>query len=467
MLFRSGAGRTCAAFPELNPIIGYDAFKARDFFRSWKFDSEVEHTLDEDTLLRFGFAHTSARLGDREAVGYYPMQNAAAETTRLFARLEHQFDNDDSLHLQWYGNYAVRHLPHITARYDYYENDLEAQYNFTPHDDHDVSVGGNLRWLHTTSSNDQPIGEIVFRDDAFDEYWAGLFAVDRWTLTDRLTLETQARLDRYSGTHTDWSARSAFLYAIDEPQNHIVRVGASRGYRTAGVMVRETGLSSFSPMPGVLPSTFTFVPPVEKLKNETTYALETGYSGQLSDRLALRIDAYYQRMDHFIGATNTTVDMFGFPFSTVMFENQRGANAYGAECELTYAFKQANISAWYAYNELHTDVKDADIRSYMPSLHKAGLRLRYSLDDQWTAAANYAYNNVININDITTPFIRAKTFNRIDLTLSRKLGKNAGEFMLGVADLFNETSDPFGEINALTSYETPGRTFFARLQISF
>ena len=463
----AGAGRMDAAFPDLNPLIGFDAFKPRDFFHSWKFDSEFENKIDDDTLVRFGIAHSSARFGDRESVGFFPRQTASSEITRLFARLEHQFDNDDSLHLQWYGNYAVRHLPHITARYDYYENDLEAQYNFTPHDDHDVSVGGNLRWLHTTSSNDQPIGEIVFRDDAFDEYWAGLFAVDRWTLTDRLTLETQARLDRYSGTHSDWSARSALIYALDDRHDHTVRVGASRGFRNAGLMVRQTSLASFSAVPGLLPPMFTFLPPAKELKNETTYALEAGYSGKLSDRLTLRIDAYYQRMEHFIGARSATVDMLGVPITTTTYENQRGANAYGAESELTYAFNNADLTAWLASNQLSTDDGDADLRAYRPARYKAGLRLRYAIEPTLTLAANYAYNTAIRVNNVSGPFEDAESFSQLDLTLAKAFPKNAGELMLGVSDLFNQTRGPIYDINTFTSFETPGRTFFLRLQLYF
>lgn len=61
----------------------------------------------------------------------------------------------------------------------------------------------------------------------------------------------------------------------------------------------------------------------------------------------------------------------------------------------------------------------------------------------------------------------AKTFNQLDLTLSRKLGNGSGEVMLGVTDLFNQTRGPIGDVNTFTSHETPGRTFFARFQVNF
>ncbi len=136
-----------------------------------------------------------------------------------------------------------------------------------------------------------------------NEYWAGIFRRGPMaTSPTALHLESQARLDRYSGTQTDWAARSALLYAIDETHNHIVRIGASRGYRTG----RTDGTSNpvvklLFLCPAFLPSMFTVVPADKKLKNETTCALEAGYTGRLSllgPPSQCGLDAYFQRMDH-------------------------------------------------------------------------------------------------------------------------------------------------------------------------
>jgi hypothetical protein len=135
--------------------------------------------------------------------------------------------------------------------------------------------------------------------------------------------------------------------------------------------------------------------------------------------------------------------------------------------ELIYAFDHADVSAWYAYNELHTDDIIGDIRAFKPARHKAGIKTRYHIDDRWTAAAFFSYNDALHVNGATSPFADAETFSQLDLTLSRKLGNNAGEFMIGVSDLLNETQGPISDINTFTMFETPGRTFFARLQLYF
>jgi hypothetical protein len=59
------------------------------------------------------------------------------------------------------------------------------------------------------------------------------------------------------------------------------------------------------------------------------------------------------------------------------------------------------------------------------------------------------------------------SFHRLDLTLSRKVAEGNGEFMIGVADVLNKTTDPVFDTGYLTALETPGRIFFCRLQIKF
>ena len=58
-------------------------------------------------------------------------------------------------------------------------------------------------------------------------------------------------------------------------------------------------------------------------------------------------------------------------------------------------------------------------------------------------------------------------FHRLDLTLARTFADNRGEFMVGVADVLNKTREPGYDVNYFTSYETPGRMFFARFQYRF
>lgn len=451
----AGAGRMESAFPVLDPLIGFSSFRARDYFRSLKFDTEATYRYSEQTAFSFGAAHSQNDFGDRDTLGYFPRKDEQSDVTRLFARVDHDFDSDTHGHLQWFGNYISSHIPHLINRYSYYQNDLEAQIDFKPVPDHHVSIGGNLRWTHITSGNLTQVNEVVFSESAFDEYGAGLFAVDRWKITDRLTLERQARIDHFSKTSTDWSARSALLYALDEHDQHILRFGFARAYRSAATMVRETTLVS---MGGAF-QTYTG----REVGNEHTYSIEAGYTGRLTENCMLRVDGYYQRMENFLGASTT---MLG-PVALSTLDNYGGADSHGIEAELSYDLRNAKVTAWYAYNELNTDNSAEVVRAYFPSRHKAGVRFLYDLDEHWTFAANYAYNDIIHLNASESPFREADMFHQFDLTLSRQFAQGRGEWMFGVSDVLNKVQHPVYDVTTFTSFETPGRTFFTRLQWRF
>ena len=81
---------------------------------------------------------------------------------------------------------------------EYLQNDIEGQINFKLADNHTISAGGNIRWNRIQTDNYSQIGENILGDD--DEYWGGFFLMDSWSVTDRLTLEGQGRVDHYSET---------------------------------------------------------------------------------------------------------------------------------------------------------------------------------------------------------------------------------------------------------------------------
>lgn len=453
---QAGAGQTVSSIPVLNDSIGFSSFRARDFARVWRFSNEFAYDYSEDTRLGFGLGYTNSERGDRELSGQQPMADGSANATRLFGRVEHSFDPETQGYLQWFGHYSVVHAPETIKRYAYYENDLEGQLQFPGGDAHALTVGGNVRWTRITNeANDDGFG-VYFADSRYDEYWAGFYLVDRYTLTDRLTLESQGRLDHYSESGYDWSLRLAGLYALDEAGDHVARLGVARAFRAPAVMLRALRMSSRG--------LFNLVANPEELDNESTYAVEAGYAGKLSDRVRVRVDAYYQRMEDLIGAVNQMVG----PVTNVYFVNQDGADAYGGEFEVDYRADNGRLALWYAYNELSTDNNDDSVRAYFPARHKVGLRYGRELADGWHAQANYIYNDAIGTNDSDSPpWGTLGVSHRLDLTLTRQFLGGKADLLIGIADLFNETTDPVYDVSYLTSYETPGRTFFARLRYLF
>jgi iron complex outermembrane receptor protein len=460
----AGEGKYISSTSSLNSLIGFDSFIARDWGRYWKFDSEAEYRVDEQTKWSFGMAHTSGQKGDSEFLGVYPKKNILTEYTRMFVRMDHQIDKDTSAYIQWFGNYWIQHCRIYADRTTHLQNDLEAQVNFKPSDDHTASVGGNIRWDRITTHNNSLNNEMIFDRDEYKEYWAGLFLIDRWAVTDRLTLEGQGRLDYYSETTTDWSVRLTALYALDEQQNHILRAGFARAFRSPCLAARKMSSDYLSMTPWGLPDKFMFVSelPIGDMDNEGTYSFEAGYVGRLTENLSLNVDTYYQRMERLTGVTNVT-DMFGVTTSTVA--NVAGADSWGAETSLTWRHKVGKITGWYAYNAFVTDEFGQVTRSTTPAMNKAGLTCRWHVDKDWTFNTNYVFQDAIESFGTSSGDISA--FQRLDLTLSRKFAKGKGEFMIGVTDVSNKTTDPVFASGNFTAPETPGRTFFTRLQISF
>jgi outer membrane cobalamin receptor len=456
----AGAGKYVSGLPSLNDLIGFDGFEARDWGQYYKFDTQAEYREDKQTRWSFGIAHSSGQQGGFELGGVFPQRDITTEYTRMFARTDHQIDDDTSIYLQWFGDYWDRHCRVLTDRVVYMENDLETQINFKPADDHTASVGGNVRWNSIITDNYSSLNEIVFDKNAHNEYWAGAFLIDRWSVTDRLTLEGQIRLDNYSETITDWSTRLTALYALDEEKNHIVRAGFARGFRSPNLGLRD-GTGDYLQAPGV-GGLFIGKSSPNGLDNETIYSFEAGYTGRLNKNLSLDIDTYYQRMEGLIGVRNETG---AFGVHTETFGNINDADAYGTEISLTWQHKTGSIRAWYAYNALVTDECGQVTRSILPAQNKAGLNNRWYVDKDWTFNTSYVFQSAVKAYGTAAGDVKCS--NILDLTLSRKFAKGKGELMFGVTDVLNKNTDPVYDSVNMTALETPGRTFFVRLQFKF
>lgn len=453
----AGAGKYQLGYPDMAPLIPVQTYPARDFLRIWKTDSVISYQTDPSTKWTFGAAASANETGDREMCGRFPQEDVHIEMLRLFSRTDFGIDEDISGHLQWYGNYAAFETPFVIDRYDYFENDFEGQLTLTPNEKHTITMGGSARWTRIRNRNQTVFGEILFSQKRYEEYWTGFFLMDQVKLTDRLTLEAQGRIDRYSESGTDASVRLSSLYALDEARSHILRAGFARAFRAPTIMLRETTLNGLMGLVNIIP-----IP--EKLKNESVSSIEAGYSGQLTEHLFLRTDVYYQRMEDLIGSE--IVSEIG-PVQNSTFFNIDGADAWGTDCEITFRHSVFTAAAFYSFNHLRTDFSEQNIRAFFPSEHKTGLRVRWKLDEKWAMNLNYVYNNLIPITPTGSPPDDIEVKNRLDITFTRQIAQGKGEWMLGVTDLFNQTVPPVHDISYFTAYETPGRTFFTRLQLSF
>lgn len=447
-------GASCTSFqPLLNPLMGFDRFKVRDFSRNLRLDGQAIYHASKTTEASFGAGYSDFQSGDFEEMGYFPMEDIRSESVRSFAKVDHTFEDGSTGYVQWFGSFQDSNRPNY-LHYVASENSLDGQFNFTPSKGHQTSVGGNLRWTHIGTRDSQP-QEYQLPGGPVDEYWSGLFAIDRWKATDRITLEGQLRGDAYSGTEADWSGRLTALYGLDTQQKHTLRLSTARAFRTPLIALRDFTVQRV-PIPydgyavNLLPS--------DGLRNEHTQSLEAGYTGTLADGLTLRTDTYYQRFEDLIGGGAIAPTVY-------RLRNIAGGTSYGAECELSLTAKRGKLSAWYAYNEFEADQVDQSMRGMRPAKHKVGLTGRLFLPENWTFNANYRFTDTTPAS-VSVPEAVGSS-HRLDLTAAKGTFGHRGELMLGVSDLFNTSHDGLEQSDTFTSHPTPGRTFFARLQLKF
>jgi len=456
----AGAGRYVSNTSSLvEGLMGFTGFTANDFMRNCRFDTEAFHDYSDQTRLSFGAGYSHADVGDWEFGGYHPGGNGWYKRIRSYAKIDHEFDSGSSGYLQWFGNFHNSKVPTI-MKWHSLQNDIEGQLNFGTGTEHDFLVGGNFRFIRLNTEQQDP-QQLSYAGEPFDEQLAGGFLIDRWTLTDRLSLESQIRGDWYSETQTDWSTRASALYAMDEQKDHMLRFSFAKAFRAPLTSLR-TPVNNRIPLGGGL---YIFnVLPADDLDNEETWSLEAGYTGTLTSNLSLRADTYYQRFSKLIGFA-TTYDGFGLPYYKA--DNIDGADSWGGELELALQGKAGKLSAWYAYNNFQSDASEQPIRAYAPAQHKVGLRGRLFLSDNWVLNANYRYTDTTPTSDNDSTILDVGSSHRLDLGVAKEFANGRGELMVGVSDLLNETNGPNFGIGQLSAHETPGRTFFARMQLKF
>lgn len=461
----AGAGKLKFNPPVRPFLLDAPTWRARDFARFFVIDSQVDYRISDQTTFSFGVAASNRQQGASELGGFYPKQDARFDTQRLFARLEHQFDDDSSYHIQWSGNLADSNDP-FTGRWITAQNDVETQYNFSWLENHHTSVGTNLRFTRIRTEAKRP-EHFSFDHSVYNETLPGVFLIDRWTISPKWTLETQLRGDWYSETDKEVSTRVSALYTMDEQKDQVVRFSVARSFRNPLVVLREMEKVGVDLTPFGAPGLWgmNLIKPDKNLENEGIWSFETGYTQKLDKYTTFRADGYYQKMQDLIGYKQPTDPLF--PFLNRLFyqaANLSDAEMIGGELMIEHRQEHFSVAPWYAYADLIMQKSDVQARCYAPAKNKAGLTCRLFPDKFWTINVNYSY---MTKTEPLGPLFEPDMRHRLDLTVSRKIANGKGEWMVGVADVLNKTEGPnFGQGQAM-AYDIPGRTFFARVQIYF
>ena len=442
----------------LDPLIRPGSLNANDALRNARTDSVLSYQFTPDTKLSVGVATAHIQRGDPETLGFQSDKLGFAEIARGFARLDVKSSNTDSGYIQWFTNYGNENRPNF-GRYWDVENDLEAQYTLELAKTNKLTLGGNVR---LTDARILPNGgNSLLESERSNEYWTGLFLVDRWQAAERLAVEGQIRGDYYSGTGADWSGRLSGLYSLDSANNNVLRLSVAKAFRAPQLGIRDLEGSRVAlPLPPPLPSNLNLFNLVRNpdLENEEVRSLEAGYTAAMGEGLWFRADGFYQKYSNLIGGEGLRTTAFGQQFFHLA--NVGNAEAYGGELELTYEKKNYKLSAWYGYNHFLSLSANPNTRSFMPPDNSVGFSALWHITHQWTIEGQYRFMASAQTNALSTAFQPA-SYNLLDLALSYAFLNNNAEFTVGINDLLDQTHHADFEDGSFTSHDIPGRTIFA------
>jgi outer membrane receptor protein involved in Fe transport len=430
----------------------------KDFLRSQRYGLDAVYDFNEDTSLDFGVAGSHVERGDSPFLAFQAGIDERLDFLSAHAKLSHTFNNGASGYLQWYGTYQDVNRPSM-FRYSAYDNNIDGQYSFEPSDEHKITVGGTLRIINLNFTTPRTTDSLPA--GVSSEQWAGLFASDRWTISDDWTLETQLRTDWYSETQLDWSGRMALLRSMGPGDDHVVRIAMAKAFRTPQTGLRDLS-SARIPIGGGLSGVNLI--PAGDVDNEEIYSIELGYTGKIRDGLTIRADTYLQYYQDLSGIIllPEPAPVVGRSFFTI--DNIGSANAWGFETELKYTREKATLSLWYAYNDFEFNVLAQNARAFLPAKHKVGATARVKATDWLTLNANYRYTD-------TTPAVfttTVKPFHRLDLTATFTHPDLNAELQIGVTDVLDQTDLLIYDQTARgIAQQTPGRTFFIQLHYTF
>ncbi len=440
-----------SAWTTTEDAVHNDDFTSNDFAAIRNLDSELIIGLSDLTELSFGAAWLRSRMGGRfqptlatyfDPTAPFVDRVNKSEYQRYYAKLERKKYDDYSFYLQVYSN--TTHLDELVGfRTRTMENDFEGQLDLDL-DNHNLLVGINARQYKLESLSNQY--SFQFNEKDYDDYQAGMFLIDRWSVSDNLDIEGQIRNDYFSNRDAcDWSGRLSVIDHLDEEYNQKLRLSVARSFRAGSFGWKDTYFLDVRTDP--------------EAKNEELVSYEAGYSIEPTGNIHLDLNSYYRKYKDLLG-TSIAFDPLGG--MSLYMSNNCDMDVLGVEAKLGLNYTKYSADFWMSYDDQKFYELATSTSSAYPANLKAGVNCRYELSSLWTASANFKYSGrTLDTRDEDY----LDKYSLCTVAFTRKLNGGRGDLTFGVSNLFDDTCALWQNSDELDN--SIGRTFFGRIQVKF
>jgi len=376
-----------------------------DFTETDYFSYRLDYQINLETQLYYSGGLQDSVYGDVKENSSDQDNDVDVTTAFQHLRLEHSFDNGNSLAIQYYYNYTKSYsteleeiislsgLSPVLADIDDFgfiqvidleseRHDLEVSYFYELTDSLRLVSGASIRSDKATSNNLLDSNT----DNSLTLY--RFFTHGEYTLTDNFLINAGLMLENNKISGTDIAPRLAFIYHAND--QHSFRLSASSATRTPtnfeenGYYALQQQLTQNNGQPlnnlpveaalggDILNDTFIFTS--GGVNSEQITSFELGWMAHLLDnRLTLDIKLFYDETDRLIENIDFTGNVPGENIDDLLgptnpsngatdIANAAGTQAHGIELYTDYSISDDwRLYAYYAYIKLTADISDNNL----------------------------------------------------------------------------------------------------------
>lgn len=289
--------------------------------------------------------------------------------------------------------------------------DFEAQYGFSPAENHEMTIGGGSRYINMRSDPTTEGG--INLGNISDLSIQSAFVQDKITLKeDKLYLTLGTKVEYNSMSHWEFQPNVRMTWTPHE--KHTVWAALSRAIRTPSIYEHQTRSIIYSgPHPFIAGNNLKIaLNGSQDLDAENLTAYELGY--RVSPASGITIDAtlfYNKYTDLSIYRNSNNPDITFQPPSTSIWVlpiyNNGEASLYGGECAVTWqASQDLRLTGSYAFSRMDLEVDPANDTPYSADedeipTHVITLRSSWDVSKnvKWDVTAQYYDKRPVNTKE--------------------------------------------------------------------